>query len=130
MTPIRILEQYLQPILTEHGFLAEAGEWTEGPEDGELRFVSFYASGGRSPGVIQRYPQVTTQWVGQRNNKADWELLANVLDQVMQRLDSDPLADCAMLVRALGEPAGPSQSAQGRPLYMLDFELITPGGGA
>lgn len=130
MTPLRILLEYLRPILDANGIEPVVGPWTDGPDEGELRFCSLYSSGGRNPGVIQRYPMVSTQWVGRRETPSDWEVLANVLDQVMVKLDSEPLADCAMLVRALGDPSGPGLSASGRQLYMLEFELITPAGGA
>lgn len=126
-TPIAELLQWIQMEPLSAGYVPSRGAWVESDANADRRIVSLIATGGRTPGVIERYPQIRVGIFGRRGERnvagavADLEAFAEAL---MQRALVEFKSGCLTQIRPLGDITGPGYTLEDRPWYEINFEVI------
>lgn len=126
MTPLDKLLAYLSPAPRYDELTPCLGEWTESPEESELRYLSINFDGGPKPGVIARFINVKIVVVGQRDggNRQGGKMDAyEMASGIMQYIHDNPSSSCFVNIIPNTDIIGPMTTEHSRLCYEINLEL-------
>ncbi|RSE88594.1 phage tail termination protein [Achromobacter denitrificans] len=100
------------------------GMWQDGPEVAQQWFCALLQMPGAAPDVDDRRPRYRVLLLGPRNGREHAGAIQATAEALAQAALGD-IAPCgAASVRAIGEPVGPGYTAENRPWYSVDFQVL------
>lgn len=126
VTPANAFVDWLQTYVTLTGYTLSRGMWVESSTNTGKRFVAVWIDGGRTPNLVQ-YPQIRLVVAGIRDGRSvagETPAVEQFAHDIMLSSLENFKTDCLALVRPLGAIMGPYYTAENRPWYELNFELI------
>lgn len=118
---------WIQAVPEFAAYVPSRGLWVESAALDDKRILALYGEGGGNPGVIERYPRVRVLILGkrgERNVAGAVAELANHAEILAQRAFAEYRSGCLTQIRAIGDIIGPGYTAEDRPWFELNFELI------
>lgn len=122
---ISTFSQWLQTIPGASAYTLARGQFVEHTtDDGKFVAIIQQQGGGRPVDVIQ-FPQIRLTLMGRRDQRGDVLAVEQFANLVVQTaLETGGLDQCIIHLTPLGSIMGPYYTAENRPVFGLNFELI------
>lgn len=119
--------QWLQGYASLAGYQVSRGAFVESDANADQRFIVLQSMGGRRPGIIERYPFIRMLVLGSRYERQVSGGIVELEDFASGLIDyanENFKTDCFTQLRAASDIIGPGFTAEDRPWYELNFEII------
>lgn len=123
MTPIEAFTAWVNGRAPE--FTLSRGVWREDAADNASRFLSMWASPGRSPNGDAGYAVIRVIMTGRRQQPGDAVMVEQAIQNLAAQAHEFYRTECIGYIRAMGFPAGPFFTEENRVYYELNFEILT-----
>lgn len=128
ITPIDAVRTWLEADSNWAGyqFSLARGIWRDSPTNMAKRLASLSMSpGGRAPGASQTYTLVSLILLGPQEGTADAPAIEQIAVNLRERLFTDYKTCDVAQIRLVGGIIGPGYTAEDRPWYELNLEVLT-----
>ena len=119
--------EWLQSYADLSGYQVSRGAFVESEENAGQRFIVLQSMGGRTPGVIERYPAIRMLVMGSRYERQVSNgivELENFASGLIGFANDNFKTDCFTQLRPASDIIGPGYTTEDRPWYELNFEII------
>lgn len=122
---INTFAQWFQTIPGSSAYTLARGQFVDSTEAaGQFVAIIQQQGGGRPVDVIQ-FPQIRLTLMGRRDQRSDVLAVEQFANTVLQTaLETGGLDQCIIHLTPLGSIMGPYYTAENRPVFGLNFELI------
>lgn len=116
------LKDWVQAAITDSFTLADGG-FPDGPAFAPKHMCVIRGSGGPAPDVEDRRPRYKLFILGPQKDRAAVSRVREAAEALMQACQGDTAPCGAASVKALGEPIGPSYTAEDRAWVSIELQL-------
>ena len=127
ITPIDAVRAWLEadPAWVSHQFSLARGFWRDSPTNAAKRIAQLASTGGRAPGASQTYTLVSLILLGPQKGTTDAPAIEQIAVNLRERLFTDYKTCDVAQIRLVGGIIGPGYTAEDRPWYELNLEVLT-----
>lgn len=118
---------WLQSYSSLAGYQLSRGAFVESEDNADQRFIVVQNSGGRRPGIVERYPQIRLLIIGSRYERQVSNGIKDIEDFASGLIDysnENFKTDCFAQLMPMSDIIGPGFTVEDRPWYELNFEII------
>lgn len=122
---INTFAQWFQTIPGASAYMLARGQFVDSTADaGQFVAIIQQQGGGRPVGAIQ-FPQMRLTLMGRRDQRGDVLAVEQFANLVLKTaLETGGLDQCIIHLTPLGSIMGPYYTAENRPVFGLNFEMI------
>lgn len=124
MNIVNAMSEYLEPVIGD--IVLTLGEWDDGPEDGDVEYLSINLSGAPKPGVIAEFPIIDLWYASRRGvpDQAGGKMLSyEAVNRIAQYIKDNPKSSCFANVISIAGIIGPRTSNEKRHVYKITLQI-------
>lgn len=124
MNPVDSLRDWLKETPALSTFKEQLGPWSDTSANLTDSLFSITQQGGRRGMPETRFPQIRLVLLGPQKGRSAAHALGDTANAIADRLQNDYQACGIAQISLLGDIIGPGYTAEDRPWYELNLELI------
>jgi len=126
-SPINAVREWLEadPTWTAQGFSLMRGMWQDDATNSNKRIAQLMMTPARQPGIDTFYDGVSLLLLGPQRGRIDAPKIEQIAIDLRKRLETDFKACGVAQIRLVSGIVGPGYTAEKRPWYELQLEVIT-----
>ncbi|MNJ16345.1 hypothetical protein D3C77_106060 [compost metagenome] len=127
ITPINAIKAWLEadPLWASYQFSLARGFWRDSPTNATKRIAQIAMTGGAAPIADVSRNTASLILLGPQKGTADAPAIEEIAEKIRQRLFTDYKACGVAQIRLVGGIIGPGYTAEDRPWYELNLEILT-----
>lgn len=127
ITPINAIKQWLEadPLWSSYQFSMARGFWRDSTANATKRIAQIAMTGGAAPIADVSRNTASLILLGPQKGAADAPAIEEIAEKIRQRLFTDYKTCGVAQIRLVGGIIGPGYTAEDRPWYELNLEVLT-----
>lgn len=122
-TPLEDFRAYLEQYDTT-GYSFALGRWTETTNTASNRYIVLRQYGARRPILSMRFVGVQVLIVGKRDEQSGISAVSQFANGLHDFVQQRKTGCSVVAVNTVTDVVGPSYTAEGRPVFELNFEMM------